>query len=364
MLLGMETPRRHRILLLDDDSDLLEVYREILARLPSKPEIHTVTSGARALAMLGSEPFSLLLCDLKMPKMDGLQVLTIVRRKFPQMRTAVLTCIVDEQFRARAYAMGIDLFLEKPSSGKEINFLLDCIESLLDREEQGGRFRGVQSKSLVDIIQLECLSQSSSVLRISQASLEGKIWIQTGEIIDAATQTVTGVDAFHRILSWKSGNFEILPDEPGRKRTIFTSYQGLLLETVQALDEGRSNSDPADATGSAGATPVSPLAGLTRFHGVEFVVSVSSNAGTEFEAWGLDNAEQLAGWTHTAMEKFGALGDKLQAGMLNRLDGRGPTQNLSAAARGERELCVGFYRSLPAEAVRQTMEQILSKWAS
>ena len=70
-----------KILLLDDDPDLLDMYREILAQLPSRPEIHTASSGSRAMAMLEAEPFQLLICDLKMPKMDGLQVLAIVRRK-------------------------------------------------------------------------------------------------------------------------------------------------------------------------------------------------------------------------------------------------------------------------------------------
>ena len=204
---------RHKVLLLDDDQDLLELYREMLARLPSQPEIHTATSGARAISLLESEPFSLLISDLNMPKMDGLQVLTIVRRKFPQLRTAVMTSVVDAQFRTRAYAMGIDLFLEKPNTSQEITFFLDCIESLLGREMDGG-FRGVQSKSLVDIIQLECLSQSSSVLKVTNGSLTGKVWFKNGDLIDAATQDLTGEIAFHKILSWNTGNFEILQAEP------------------------------------------------------------------------------------------------------------------------------------------------------
>lgn len=360
----METPARHKILLLDDDQDLLEVYREILGRLPSKPEIHTVTSGARALSMLSSEPFSLLLCDLKMPKMDGLQVLTIVRRKFPQLRTAVLTSILDEQFRARAYAMGIDLYLEKPNSSKEISFLLDCIESLLDREQEGG-FRGVQSKSLVDIIQLECLSQSSSVLKITRGGSEGRVWIQNGEIIDAATEEVTGVEAFQRILSWKNGSFEMLPEEPGRKRTIFTSYQGLLLETVQALDEGENRSRAAEGAPAEGAATASPaLLELSRFHGVEFVVSVSVNDAHQFESWGLDTAEPMATWTHAVMQGFEEVGQMLQAGILNRVDARGAMQNMAAVTRGETALCVGFYRSLPPETIHDTMQKIVNKWAS
>jgi len=43
---------RHKILLLDDNPELLEMYREILTQLPSGPEITTTTSGARAMTMM------------------------------------------------------------------------------------------------------------------------------------------------------------------------------------------------------------------------------------------------------------------------------------------------------------------------
>src|SRR2546426_3683034 len=201
---------RHHILLLDDDPDLLDLYREILSQLPSRPEIFTATTGTRAMALLEAEPFRLLICDLKMPKMDGLQVLSIVRRKYPQLRTVVLTSVMDEQFRSRVYALGVDLFWQKPASEAEIKMFLECLESLLGREEESG-FRGVQSKSLVDIIQLECISQSSSVLRITNGSWTGKIWIQEGEIIDSETEDLQGEPAFTKILSWRAGGFEALP---------------------------------------------------------------------------------------------------------------------------------------------------------
>src|SRR5260221_516890 len=139
----MET--RHKILLLDDDPDLLDMYREILAQLPSHPEIFTAVSGSRAMAMLEAEPFRLLICDLKMPKMDGLQVLSIVRRKWPQLRTVVLTSVVDDQFRTRVYALGVDLFWHKPGTEQEIKMFLECAEPLLGHESQTG-FRGVHSQ--------------------------------------------------------------------------------------------------------------------------------------------------------------------------------------------------------------------------
>src|SRR5271168_5488197 len=101
---------RQKILLLDDDQDLLDLYSEILSQLPTSPEIFTSLTGQRALAMLEADPFTLLVCDLNMPKMDGLQVLSIVRHKHPDIRTVVLTSVLDESFRSRVYGLGVDLF--------------------------------------------------------------------------------------------------------------------------------------------------------------------------------------------------------------------------------------------------------------
>jgi len=206
---------RPKILLVDDDQDLLDLYKQILAQLPSQPEVATAFNGARAVAMLAEEPYEMLICDLRMPKMDGLQVLSLVRRKYPQLRTVVLTSVLDEEFRARSYAIGVDLFWFKPANEQEIRQFLECLESLLTREAQTG-FRGVQNKSLVDIIQLECLSQNSLVLRITNGPLTGKIWIHGGDVVDATAEDLSGEIAFKGILSWKTGSFESLPAEPER----------------------------------------------------------------------------------------------------------------------------------------------------
>src|SRR5436190_10445819 len=215
----MEANPNHKILILDDDPAVLELYKEWLTQLPSKPEIHTANNGARALALLEAERFRLLICDLKMPKMDGLQVLSIVRRRFPELRTVVMTAVQDEEFRSRAYALGVDLFWLKPDTHQNMQMFMECLESLLGKDDETG-FRGVQSKSLMDIVQMECLSQSSIVMRITRGALVGKIWIQSGELIDAEAEAARGEAAFRRILEWKSGTFETLPAEPGRERTI------------------------------------------------------------------------------------------------------------------------------------------------
>ena len=266
----MET--RHKILLLDDDPDLLSTYQQILTDLPSRPEIRTAASGPRAMALLESEPFRLLVCDLKMPKMDGLQVLSIVRRKYPQLRTVALTAVADEQFRSRAYALGVDQFWYKPASQQEIKMFMECLEALLGRETEAG-FRGVQSKSLVHIIQLECISQSSSVLRITNGPLAGKIWIQDGEVIDSEAAELSAEPAFQKILSWRNGHFETLPAEPSRPRKIFKSYNALLLETAQALDESAGGVTPEGQT-DAPATPLTLSCAFRGKHSTSLILQV------------------------------------------------------------------------------------------
>lgn len=355
---------RHKILLLDDEEDLLDLYREVLTQLPSQPEIQTSNSGARAIALLEAEPFTMLISDLNMPKMDGLQVLSIVRRKYPQLRIVVMTSVVDEQYRSRAYAMGVDLFWEKPGTAQEIKLFQECIESLLGREgQQPGGFRGVQSKSLVDIIQLECLSQSSSVLKITNAGREGKIWVQNGELIDAATDKLGGEAAFKEIFSWKTGSFEILPPEPSRTRTIFNSYQGLLLDSAQALDESKSIAGPG-AEAAEPEAPVSRVVSLSRIDGVEFLLAIPEDEAKPLESWGLEDTEPASGWVRKTQKRLAGLGQKLQAGELNQLEGFSLQRHLAIARRGDTDICVGFKRTLSAEQVRETMKAILIKWAS
>ena len=353
------TDSRPKILLVDDEPDLLASYREILAQLPSQPEIHTATSGARAMALLEAEPFRLLICDLKMPKMDGLQVLSIVRRKHPQLRTVALTSVMDEQFRSRAYALGVDLFWHKPSSEEETRMFLECLESLLGREAEGG-FRGIQSKGLVDIIQLECLSQSSSVLRIANGALTGKIWIQDGEVIDAESEALQGEPAFRQILSWRAGHFETLPAEPERPRAIAKPYNALLLESAQALDESRTG--PAAQGGALPAAAALPQ--LSEIEGVEFVLALKPGQAAPQVARGLENPNRMAAWAQQSLAGFRSLGERLRAGPLEQLQGLGPQRHVSLAAQGDLEFCVGWKSSVAADQVQTMMKKVLALWAS
>jgi len=361
------TDARHKILLVDDDSDLLEVYRETFSMLPSKPDVHIASSGSRAMSMLESGNYRLMISDLNMPKMDGLQLLSVVRRKYPDLRTVVLTSLSDEQFRSRVYALGVDLYWLKPGSDQEMKQFLHCLESLLGRDAEVG-FRGVQSKSLVDLVQLECISQSSTVLRVTNGPFTGRIWIENGELIDAETENSLGEEAFLKILRWKAGNFEFLPAESGRPRTIYKSYNALLLETAQAIDElqqSASNNAPAPVNGSASTPPASSgLMSLTQLDGVEFALAFAHDAKRPVESRGLESPDRIANWSRRSLERFQTLGDRLQAGTLEQVNGLGLQRNVALAQKGTTQLCVGWQNSLNSTEVRDRMKKALTLWVS
>ena len=355
---------QHKILVLDDDADWLELSRAMLAQLPSKPEIRTATSGKRALAMLDAEPFQLLICDLKMPRIDGLQVLAIVRRRFPELRTVVLSGLEDEDFRSRAYALGVDMFWLKTEMQGNMQMYLDCLESLLGRDQDGG-FRGIQSKNLMDIIQMECLTRSSTVLRITRGSLVAKLWIKDGELTDAEAEGTRGEVAFQRILTWKSGTFENLPAEPNHERTITKPVNALLLESAQAIDEGGdSAAQAADPTTQIHRRTVWKLSLLTRA-GAEFVVTVPLEGQGAHEAMGTQaqTAEQYANWTRRAAEIVKRLGGALDAGPLLHLNANNLERQVLMMPREDKNFLVGWSPEANDGLLEKT-KKLIASWDS
>jgi len=353
---------QQKILILDDDPVFLELYKEWLAQLPSKPEIHTSTSGARALALLEADPFRVLICDLKMPKMDGLQVLSIVRRRFPELRTVVMTGVQDEEFRSRAYALGVDLFWLKPDTQQNMQMFLECLESLLGRDNESG-FRGIQSKSLMDILQMECLSQSSTVFRITRGSLVGKIWILNGDLIDAETEGARGEAAFRRILGWKSGTFETLPAEPERERTITKSINALLLETAQAMDEISNPMEGESPEEAEHRKTVWRLATLTR-EGGEWVVTAPNDPKGTPEGWGTQSEAELADWMRYANDAVQRLSEKVEAGPLSHIRAQNLDRKLVFMPAKNKTFLVSWPTSSDAGAIFEKSKKLITTWDS
>jgi DNA-binding NarL/FixJ family response regulator len=356
--------RANKILILDDDTDWLTLCRDLLVSLPSKPEILTANTARRALTLIETEKVRLLICDLKMPRIDGLQMLSIVRRRYPDLRTVVLSGLEDEEFRSRAYALGVDLFWLKTEMQRNSKLFNECLESLLgqaDRDNDMG-FRGIQSKSLMDIIQMECLSRSSTVLRVSRGPLVAKLWIQDGDLIDAELEGARGEVAFQRLLAWKSGTFENLPAEPKHERTIQKSVNALLLESAQTMDENASPSTPDSIEDATHRKTIWKLSQLTR-EGADFVLSVPPEGQGEPDAVGTQSVASLSHWTCRAHAIALRLGEKLEAGPLLHVTGQNLERQVLLMSRGDRTFLVGWPTDATGNLPEKT-RKLVASWDS
>jgi hypothetical protein len=197
------------------------------------------------------------------------------------------------------------------------------------------------------------------VLKITNGPLIGRIWIHEGEVIDAEMDPFTGTEAFQRIFGWREGSFESLPAEPTRTRTIFDSYQNLLLQTAQAHDESHS-AGPTQASLQA-PRPSSPLA---QFPGVEFVLLMTGPNEKPMHFGAVEQPELTADWGRKMFAQFRALGEKLHAGPLQEMDAFAKDGNVSLAAQHDLQFCVGWKPDVEAEEMHKSTRKVIALWAS
>lgn len=126
-------PRTHRrILVVEDDEDMRENLRRILLR--AGYQVQLARDGAEAITMLQTHPCHLVLTDLVMPQMGGLELLREIRRHERSMPVVFLTAFGNRETFAKAMALGAVEFLSKPFRADS---LLRIIEGVLDRQGRG-----------------------------------------------------------------------------------------------------------------------------------------------------------------------------------------------------------------------------------
>lgn len=111
-----------RVLLVDDEVELLEGLQRVLAR--RELEVSRAGSGEEALAALGREDVDVVVLDLKMPGLSGLDTLREIRRRFPDRVVVVLTGHLSDPEAMRCRELGATEVLAKPPDVPALSDLL------------------------------------------------------------------------------------------------------------------------------------------------------------------------------------------------------------------------------------------------
>jgi DNA-binding NtrC family response regulator len=125
----MGEKRTARILVVDDDPILLELLTDTLLTIGY--EATPATDGIIALDMLATRKFDLVITDIKMPRMDGLQLLKKIKRHYIGMPVLFITGVASQEVIGQAE---VDGFLAKPFRIAHIEELIEQALSAKDKK--------------------------------------------------------------------------------------------------------------------------------------------------------------------------------------------------------------------------------------
>ena len=108
----------HRVLVVDDDPTVSDVVRRYLEQAGC--EVRLAADGAAGLASIADQRPDLVVLDLMMPGIDGLEVCRRIRRQLPDLPVIMLTALGEEADRVVGLEVGADDYVTKPFSPREL----------------------------------------------------------------------------------------------------------------------------------------------------------------------------------------------------------------------------------------------------
>ncbi len=141
-------PDRKRILIVDDDAKLATLLRESLRTLDEEYDVVTAGGTDEALAKVSKRLFDLVITDLMMPEVDGLQLLEALKAINPSIITVAMTAFDSQETRAKAERFGIYRYLAKPFSVHEFRqSVIDAFEET-EQTQKAAAFSEKQLKAI------------------------------------------------------------------------------------------------------------------------------------------------------------------------------------------------------------------------
>jgi CheY-like chemotaxis protein len=244
-------------LLVADDNPLV---RNLIEKgLEGACDVAVAADGADALLRVIDDPPDAILCDYKMPGLDGRQLFEKLRGREATRHIPFLFMAsrADIEERLRPMIDGVEEFITKPFLVKD---LVRVTKKVLDRlhleklQKQAARPGVIQGRleemSMIDLMQSLEMGQKSCRLTVQNQGERGELYFTGGQCHDAKSAGLEGDEAVYKVLLWTAGEFEI--DFNGANESTRTTTTrnttGLLMEAMRLLDE--TNQHSADTVGT------------------------------------------------------------------------------------------------------------------
>ncbi len=236
MLLEKRSEKRDvkQVLLIDNNQEMLESLKIGLEKFCDHFSVLCAYDGKQAIDFLRREPISVVISDVKMPKMNGLALLSYVTSRYPDIPVITMTAYGHDELEWLARKSGAVAFISKPFS---VNQVGNEIMALLQKQSDGGLVRGISVGVFMQLVEME---EMSSTIRVYSDStgLPGVIFFRQGRLMDARYDIYTGEEAVLKILALEKTRMYIQNECPALvKPKINAGLQAILLEATRLKDE-------------------------------------------------------------------------------------------------------------------------------
>ncbi len=226
------------ILIVDDEPRLLQSIEAGLKVHENSFLVMTAANGEEAVAILSSTPIDLLITDLKMPKMDGFELLVHVSTNYPTLPAIVMTAFSTPDIEQKIEESNSLKLLEKPIDFDE---LADSIFEILERSSDAGSLTGISLASFLQLLETE---KKTCLIEIQSNKEKGYIYFNQGELYSAVFGAIKAEEAVYHMLMYDE--VEIRIKKHVKKKYIKTVEKRLfplLIEGMRRKDEMRSEEE-------------------------------------------------------------------------------------------------------------------------
>ena len=218
------------VLIVDDDESFLLSLIDGFKSYEDQFGIMTANNGEKAVAILEEQDIHLVLTDLKMPRMDGFELVAHLSSHHPEIPVIVMTAFGTPDMEENLKEIGAFQYIEKPI---DFNMLVSKILKGLE-----GRSKGfITGVSLTSFLQLLELDKKTCTLTVRSGRHQGNMYFKNGDLLDADSDDLSGIDAAFEIVSWKNVEIVLANSCQITEPRISESLGFILLEGSRRQDE-------------------------------------------------------------------------------------------------------------------------------
>ncbi len=221
-----------KVLIVDDEKSLLLSIRAGFEAYKDRFQLFTAEDGKKAVKILESNAIDLVVTDIRMPEMDGFELLVYMNTRYPSIPVLVMSAYGTREIQGKFESIGIIGFLDKPV---DFDDLVKSIEEGLKQTTQTGTMTGFSVGSFLQLIEME---EKTCLLEVSARGKKGLFYFDRGVLFDAVSGRLIGEEAAIEMIMWNqvSLSFKNLPDKKIMRR-INSDLMPIMMEASRRKDE-------------------------------------------------------------------------------------------------------------------------------